>query len=387
MSYNILVIGNHALEGRFLRVLEDSMKDVLLTFVSNGSEALEVFGTHSFDMLLSTLAIPALGGKAFLKRLIELKQRPALAVLGREPRSAWVSASLVARNMGFAVVGRVAKPLDVMGLRHLQHRHQQLNLAMATQAVAHEPSQLMRHLEPVRLRYLPRRSLRSGAITAVRAQAFEDYRLTDTCCACDGDEFDDLLVFHTLKQVISAQQRWRESGYRVLVWVKLPIALLNSAACADQLHDWVIGQGGEVHSIGFELNRTARCETLVDYLDCIYKLRIKGFAVVKGDFGQGYNNGLNLKDPPFANVHIFPALIRGAIDNERLRRALASIILGCHQAGLNVVAEGVATQKQLNLLKRLGCDEVQGPCIAEPLEPEALHGLLAWEKMKSVRSV
>ncbi|WP_433766396.1 EAL domain-containing protein [Pseudomonas putida] len=388
MSYNILVIEGDGLKGRFLHALKDSMQDVVLRAARNGREALELFDTHACDMVLSSLTIPGMEGEQFLQKLVAFRRTPALAIIDQACRQRLVKASLTARNLGFPVVGMVSKPTDVIDLRNLHIRCDGWDAALQAEPIAHDPAVLLGALRKVQiqLRFEARKNLRSGRITAVRALAFLAHpqsgwlASTEVLSTDAGNEFVEALLLDVVEQVISAQRAWRQSGYSVPVWIKLPICLLGRIGFSDWLQEIVVAHKGDAECIGFELVRTSKRETLIHYLEPIYKLRSKGFAVTHDDFGQGYRGCLNLELTPFTDIKIFAPLVRSAVNNAKLESSLACVISESQQLGLTVIAEGVATPEELALLKRLNCDEVQGPLIAEAQNQDALTHLLLQEK-------
>jgi EAL domain-containing protein (putative c-di-GMP-specific phosphodiesterase class I) len=103
---------------------------------------------------------------------------------------------------------------------------------------------------------------------------------------------------------------------------------------------------------------------------------MKGFGLAQDDFGQGYSSLYNLVSTPFTELKIDRALVHGSVDDEALAVALASTVALGRRLGLEVVAEGVERQEELNLLRRFQCDRVQGFLISEAVSPAAFEGLL-----------
>ncbi|AWY44105.1 EAL domain-containing protein [Pseudomonas putida] len=395
MSYNILVIGGEGITDRFLHALQNNMQDAVFRAARNGREALELFDSHSIDMVLSGLTLSGTEGEQFLQKLVASRKKPALAIIDQTGRRRWVKASLTARNLGFAVVGMVSKPADVIDLRNLHLRCDDWDAAAQTEPVAYDPEVLLGALRKVqvKVRFEPRKNLRSGRITAARAVALMAHpqsgwlASTQVLSVDTGDEFVEAFVLDMLDQVISAQRAWRASGYNVPVWIKLPVSLLERIDFTDWLHALVVGRKGQAECIGLELVRTSKREALIHYLEPIYQLRTKGFAVTHDDFGQGYRGCLNLKLTPFTDVLIFTALVRSAVNNAKLEASLACIVSESQQLGLTVIGEGVATPQELALLKRLNCDEVQGPLIAQAQSPDGVTCLLMCEGVSNIEPV
>ncbi|GAB6068132.1 hypothetical protein JCM13664_14510 [Methylothermus subterraneus] len=100
-------------------------------------------------------------------------------------------------------------------------------------------------------------------------------------------------------------------------------------------------------------------------------LRAMGVLLAIDDFGTGYSSLGCLKRFPFRTLKIDKSFIQHLETEKDL--ALASHLVGIGKSlGLCVVAEGVETKPQLDLVLKLGCDRVQGYFFSPPLEPQKL---------------
>jgi EAL domain-containing protein (putative c-di-GMP-specific phosphodiesterase class I) len=97
-----------------------------------------------------------------------------------------------------------------------------------------------------------------------------------------------------------------------------------------------------------------------------------GVRISIDDFGTGYSSLSYLKRFPAQAVKIDRSFISGLPADKDDAAITEAVIAMAHSLGLNVVAEGVETQDQLALLRRLGCDEAQGYLMARPMNAAAL---------------
>ena len=111
----------------------------------------------------------------------------------------------------------------------------------------------------------------------------------------------------------------------------------------------------------------------------IYELKKLGVHIAIDDFGSGYSSYNRLKLVPFDSLKIDKAII-DYIDLEEEGAHLAENIISLARIfGASVIAEGVEKKEQLNLLKSMACDEIQGYYFSRPLPPEALEEFLKKE--------
>ncbi|MGZ5037838.1 MAG: EAL domain-containing protein [Usitatibacter sp.] len=96
-------------------------------------------------------------------------------------------------------------------------------------------------------------------------------------------------------------------------------------------------------------------------------LERRGVRIAVDDFGTGYSSLAYLSRFPIDSLKIDRAFIRDAEANPEDRAIISTIIQLAHGIGLTVIAEGVETEAQLDLLRAQGCDEVQGFLFSKPV--------------------
>ncbi len=105
---------------------------------------------------------------------------------------------------------------------------------------------------------------------------------------------------------------------------------------------------------------------------------IKSFKVkvALDDFGTGYSSLNYLKDFPIDTLKIDISFIRDMVKDAKTYYIVANIISLSHFLGMEVVAEGVETKEQLEILKKLDCDYVQGFLLSKPLPEKEIEKLI-----------
>ncbi len=105
----------------------------------------------------------------------------------------------------------------------------------------------------------------------------------------------------------------------------------------------------------------------LDLLDILTRLRMKGFGLSIDDFGTGYSSLSQLQNVPFTELKIDGSFVmRSGIDKETRAIVESTVDLG-KRLDMTVVAEGVETQENWDLLEELGCDEAQGYFMGRPM--------------------
>jgi len=106
--------------------------------------------------------------------------------------------------------------------------------------------------------------------------------------------------------------------------------------------------------------------------DLLETLAVSGIQISIDDFGTGYSSLSYLQKLPVKTVKIDRSFINDMQEGNRERVLVQSMITLCHSLGYEVVAEGVETREQAELLTVMGCDELQGYWLSKPIAADAL---------------
>ncbi len=105
-------------------------------------------------------------------------------------------------------------------------------------------------------------------------------------------------------------------------------------------------------------------------LDLPYKLQAAGFALSMDDFGTGCSSLGLLKDLPLDTIKLDRSFFQNTPHINRARTVIANTIKLAKELGILIVAEGVEKKEDIDFLKSLGCDYVQGYYYARPMPAE-----------------
>jgi EAL domain-containing protein (putative c-di-GMP-specific phosphodiesterase class I) len=108
-------------------------------------------------------------------------------------------------------------------------------------------------------------------------------------------------------------------------------------------------------------------ESVSENIQKLHALRDMGVHFAIDDFGTGYSSLSYLAKLPVDSLKIDRTFIMTMIAEPQSLTIVSTIISLAHALDLIVVAEGVETEDQLNMLRALGCDEIQGDIFSKPL--------------------
>jgi EAL domain-containing protein (putative c-di-GMP-specific phosphodiesterase class I) len=122
-------------------------------------------------------------------------------------------------------------------------------------------------------------------------------------------------------------------------------------------------------NLNLEVTETTSMADIKTTLKVLNELREMGISISIDDFGTGYSSLAYLKQFPITTLKIDRSFVTDIEINKDGEAVIKTIIALAKILELNVIAEGVETQEQLNFLGVLGCDKIQGYLIAKPLTP------------------
>lgn len=125
-----------------------------------------------------------------------------------------------------------------------------------------------------------------------------------------------------------------------------------------------------------EITESAYMEDPEQLVEIVITLRSLGFTVEMDDFGTGYSSLNMLKDIPVDILKLDTRFISDSKNDMRSATILSSVISMAHEIGLSVIAEGVETKAQAELLKTLNCSNMQGYYFGYPMPEEEYRKFL-----------
>ncbi len=193
------------------------------------------------------------------------------------------------------------------------------------------------------------------------------------------DTLTDMIFHKTLAQC----NQWMKDGLIIDISVNVSARTLSDVTLPDRLSDMLMCYRVDPAQIVLEITETWLSDDPVNCLDSLTRLSLKGFKLSIDDFGTGYSSITQLSRIPFSELKIDRSFIKHAPLNSQALRILESSVELGHHLDMNVVAEGVETQEQWDVVQRAGCDECQGFFIARPLPAGSTPAWLArWHSMR-----
>ncbi|MBO5536949.1 MAG: EAL domain-containing protein [Clostridia bacterium] len=182
------------------------------------------------------------------------------------------------------------------------------------------------------------------------------------------------------KEAARQISRWKEKyGFSMPVSVNLSRADVFTAGLVEKLTELIKANGLEFGDLKLEVTESAYTDNAHRVLEVVSHLRQMGFEIEMDDFGSGYSSLNMLSDMPIDVLKMDMKFVRNIENSETDFRLVELILDIAKYLNLTVVAEGVETKGQLELLQNAGCNIVQGYYFSRPLSPEEFEKLIQRE--------
>ena len=184
---------------------------------------------------------------------------------------------------------------------------------------------------------------------------------------------------------------WNEAARQIAEWrrkfgVTLPVSVNLSRVdvfdprLEERLEALVERYGLDHKSLKLEITESAYTENAEQMIALIDRLQARGFEIEMDDFGSGYSSLNMLSSMPVDVLKMDMKFVRNIVHSEKDFRLVGVVLDIARYLKVPVVAEGVETEQQLNMLKEAGCELIQGYYFSRPVPPEDFEPFIVKEK-------
>ncbi|MDH3621434.1 MAG: GGDEF domain-containing phosphodiesterase, partial [Gammaproteobacteria bacterium] len=228
--------------------------------------------------------------------------------------------------------------------------------------------------------YQPQESTRTGELAGVEALA--RWNRPDGSVVSSADfvplseemGISDMLFESIMQTVCKDLASWvEESNWNVPVSVNLSAHQLRNRDLVPMIKGFLSDASVSEKLINLELTETVLLEDLTIAQPVLDDLAEFGVGIHIDDFGTGYSSLSYLAQLPVQTLKIDQAFVAQLSDPEANTKVVEAIIALGKAMDLEVIAEGVETDQQYAVIRRLGCDLVQGYFIARPMPADQLR--------------
>jgi EAL domain-containing protein (putative c-di-GMP-specific phosphodiesterase class I)/CheY-like chemotaxis protein len=380
VSKRILVVDDSATMRDMLTQFLQS-GDYMVATATGGQQALDLLKTERYDVIITDLEMPGMDGFGLIRSVGELDWDPAIILVSQHDERALHSARELAMAYSVNLLGTLTKPIDKNLL------FATLNEVASTRSSVRSggetvlaESEFMRGLmtdglAPV---FQPKLNTRTGELVA--AEAFARWRAPGGGLLGAGavirvaqeKGYMDVLTYRMLELALEQQGKWKREGQIVPLSINVSSENLRKEDFADVVSGLAEQFGVDPKMVRLELTES---DFQVDDrvpMEVLSRLHMRGFGIALDDFGTGFASLMRLQSIPFDEVIIDREFVGRAKEDKVARIILESAIELSHKLDLLCTCEGIEDLEDLEMVRGLGADIVQGYHLGKPMSPDEL---------------
>ena len=170
------------------------------------------------------------------------------------------------------------------------------------------------------------------------------------------------------ERVCAQLKSWRDKGYRLpVISVNVSRSDIYQPNLVNILLKIVNKYEIQPENFHLEITESAYVENPENILDVVEEFRKHGFIIEMDDFGSGYSSLSMLSSMHLDILKLDMKFIQNEISKPEQQSVLNDVISMAHRIRLSVVAEGIETREQMEMLQSMGCDYAQGYFFAKPM--------------------
>ncbi len=186
-----------------------------------------------------------------------------------------------------------------------------------------------------------------------------------------------------MQTVCGQAKAWQQSGFSPLrISVNLSMRQFTHNAATETVLNALVKSALDPKCLELELTESIVMQNAQQTIDTLREFKSAGIQLSLDDFGTGYSSLSYLKTLPLNKLKLDQSFV-SALTTEKANEAISgAIITLAHNLNLQVIAEGVETIDQLELLRSLKCDEVQGFLFSKPVPVQEMTKLMAEDRVR-----
>jgi len=375
---NLIVSMLHALELHSISV------------ANNGLDALKLIRDNHirfFDLVISDLKMPGMDGVALLRHIAEENHDIKVIILSALDKKLLAAVDKVSSLYKIKLLDTLEKPLTLQQLKIALSKatsFQPYTLGAQQERREYTVEQIQRGIRLNQfIPYLqPKVDLKTGQIIGAEALARwehpEDGIVAPNAFIpiLEQHKQIDELTFCMLKAAALACKKLISNHHPINIAVNLSLVSLDDTAMAERITKAINEAGLSTQHITLELTESAAMTDAPHALENLARLYMDGFTLSIDDYGTGYSNLQQLTRVAFGELKIDQSFVQGIADNDDMLVIVASCVDMAHKLNMKIVMEGIESEEDWNLLKKLGCDVGQGYLIAKPMHPDSFYAFV-----------
>jgi EAL domain-containing protein (putative c-di-GMP-specific phosphodiesterase class I) len=185
------------------------------------------------------------------------------------------------------------------------------------------------------------------------------------------------LGIYAFNQALIVFKKWQKKfGNSLFMSINISAKQIEKENIVDLISEILNNHGLTGKCIHLEITESCSTENVINLKDKLSKLKEMGFLISIDDFGTGYSSFRQLRDSYIDFIKIDRSFVKD-IDKKVDNRAIVKAMVALGKSiGAKIIAEGVETKEELEIMKRLGCYMYQGYFLKRPADEETIEAFI-----------
>ncbi|MAD53181.1 EAL domain-containing protein [Idiomarina sp. UBA3162] len=328
------------------------------------------------DLILCDLRLSDMDGLQFVRFLTETHYEGDIGFISGNDSRVLDVVQQLARSLGYSVLGGITKPVTpnqvvrLLMARPINEPEQQPHSIYSLTA-----NQIIKGVRTGALLpyYQPKVDIIDNRVIGFESLARWRDRKTDQILSPAtfipvAERFGIIseLSLTFLKAVLSDFKHFDAFDEQVTVAVNFSIDSLSDRHLPDMLLDLLREYNVSPSRIVIEVTESRLANERINVLEVLARLHLAGFRLSIDDFGTGYSSLYRLKHTPFEELKLDRSFVQDAVRDNSAKAVIRSSMQLAKELNMQVVAEGVETEAEQQLVNEMGCGVMQGFRFAKP---------------------
>ncbi len=181
------------------------------------------------------------------------------------------------------------------------------------------------------------------------------------------------LGYWVLENALKHLEYWNKLSKKdIRIGVNISVKQLNDKNFIDRVYNFLKQYNIKPEKLELEITENVQLEENAEIVKAIETLVQMGITIAIDDFGTGYSSLSYIKKLPIKRIKIAKEIVDNIETDLYDKTIIKAVVDIAKQKEVVVIAEGVEKEQQLNILKQLNCNEIQGYYFSKPLSSEDL---------------
>ncbi len=380
----LLIVDNEPMARRYVRQIATKL-DYSVEETSTVSDALACVKNFGPGIIILDISLPDKDGIDFFTELAKIDCRATILVLSSLDRTMLETAATIGVELGLDVQGVMTKPVFPPELTNWLKavRIDQPLVSEQMIRTALDNDEFLLHFQPTfhRAGDHPWRAVGVVGYTRWKHPDFGILLPGQFLATVEGA---GLLVELTDRMILEAMQHvryWQDRGISLSVGVHVPWKLITDSGIPERLETLTREIDIHPNKVALHISDIVENDNFSVGREVLTRLRLKEFQISYDGFSDLRSSIRYLVKLPFTAVNLDASLASLASIDNKAANSIAAIIAVARELDIEVIANGVADQLELDTLESLGCNLVRGYLFTRALPGSQIEGFVrTWNK-------